>query len=351
MEHYPLFKKEYLEEVEDPLFNHFLSFTDNLVNQIQFHSNEKVEVPLTFYPIAKNIRVPASYMALNILNNKSSILENRAREGEVGFWRETKQMGDWFPWLWARERIAGNYTNKEGWALYFDSFTEQAKPIEPTVEPLEPPSNVLLFFTYLSCSKYVFQLNDVYKAKMDEYREQMKWPQMKWKQMQSSQGKILAVQIRRGETCSKDGSMTDRPFFHLTKYIEAIEKIIHQYEYIYVSTDSDEEIDELKRQRPEWKLLYLPIDRSQFFRMKEKQVDLEVFCCMEPSRIPFIVDSGLADLYFISQCQGYVSTISVSEFSRCGWFLQIATQGKMTPYINMNDEPLHMEARDKLLLL
>lgn len=356
MEHYPLFKKEYLEEVENHLFTHFLSFTDNLVNQIQFHSSMKAEIPLTFYPIAKNIRIPASHMALNILNHRASFIENKARDGEVGFWREHKQMGDWFPWLWARERIAGNFTNKEGWALYFDSFTEQEKPIEPSVEPLEPPSNVLLFFTYLSCSKYVFQLNDVYKAKMNEYREEMKWPQMKWPQMKSTQmkspqTKILAVQIRRGETCTTDGSMTDRPFFHLTNYIEAIEKIIHQYEYIYVSTDSDEEIDELKRQRPEWKLLYLPIDRSQFFRMKEKPVDLEVFCCMEPNRIPFIVDSGLADLYFISQCQGYVSTLSISEFSRCGWFLQIATQGKITPYINMNDEPLNMESRDKLLLI
>jgi len=341
MEQYPLFKKEYIEEVEDPHFSHFLSFTDQWVNQVQFHSKKKAEIPLTFYPIAKNIRVPASYMAINILNNIASFIENKAREGEIGFWRETKQMGDWFPWLWARDRIPGNYTNKEGWALYFDSFTEQSKRIETTVEPLQPRQNVMLFFTYLSCMKYVFQLNDVYKGKMNEYREQMKWPQ----------GKVLAVQIRRGETCTTDGSITDRPFFHLTKYIEAIEKIIHQYEYIYVSTDSDEEVDELKRQRPEWKLLHLPIDRTQFFRMKEKPVDLEIFCSLDPSRIPFIVDSGLADLYFISQCQGYVSTISISEFSRCGWFLQIATQGKITPYINMNDEPLHMEARDKLLLL
>jgi hypothetical protein len=370
MEQYPLFKQEH-QEVEDPHFASYLSFTDQLVNQVQFHSNAKREIPLTFYPIAKNIRIPASYMAINVLNQTASFLENQPRVGEETFWREHKKMGEWFPWLWARDRIPGNYTNKEGWALYFDSFTEQAKPIlsfaeqakpilsfteqakpilsfaeqakpiTETIDTVQPPPELLLFFTYLSCMKYVFQLNEVYRLKMDEYREQMKWPQ----------GKILAVQIRRGETCTKDGSITDRPFYHLTKYIEEIEKVIHSYEYIYVSTDSDEEINELKRQRPDWKILYLPIDRSQFFRMNEKPVDLEVFCCLETSRIPFIVDSGLADLYFISQCQGYISTISVSEFSRCGWFLQIATQGKITTYINMNDEPLNMENRDKLLLL
>lgn len=352
MEQYPLFKQEHLE-VDDPYFKSYLRFTDELVNQVQFYSNKTADIPLTFYPIAKNIRIPASYMAVNVLNQTASVLENQARVGEEAFWREHKKMGDWFPWLWARERLPGNYTNKEGWSLYFDSFTPLAKPIfsftplakpilgQEPIEPIQPPPELLLFFTYLSCMKYVFQLNDVYRTKMEEYREQMKWPQ----------GKVIAVQIRRGETCTKDGSVTDRPFYHLTKYIEEMDKLMSGYEYIYVSTDSDEEINELKRQRPEWKVLYLPIDRSQFFRMKETPVDLEVSCSLEPSRIPFIVDSGLADLYFISQCQGYISTLSVSEFSRCGWFLQMATQGKVTSYINMNDEPLNMENRDKLLLL
>jgi hypothetical protein len=72
---------------------------------------------------------------------------------------------------------------------------------------------------------------------------------------------------------------------------------------------------------------------------------------MEPNRIPFVVDSGIADLFFISQCKGYISTISVSEFSRCGWFLQIATQKKITPYIDMNNDILDVSKKDKLLLL
>ena len=83
----------------------------------------------------------------------------------------------------------------------------------------------------------------------------------------------------------------------------------------------------------------------------DKPVDIEVACCLEPHRIPFTVDTGLSDLFFISQCQGYISTISISEFSRCGWFLQMAEQEHITPYINMNDEILDMNMRDKLLLL
>lgn len=348
MDNYPIFKNEYISENNEieihSKFKNYLSFTDDLVNKIQFNSTNKSEIPLSFYPIAKNIRIPSSYMAINILNNKASFIDNMARIAEVDFWRYDKQMGNWFPWLWSRGRINDDSKNIDGWKFYFDSFTDLSKKIENNNECIKPSNELLLFFIYLSCIKYIFQLNESYKNKMNEYKSKMNWP---------VGSQILAVQIRRGETCTKDGSMTDRPYFHLNKYIEEIEKLLlkNDYEYIYISTDSAEEIDEIIRQRPQWKLLYLPIDRRQFFRMNEKPVDLEVFCSLEPDRIPFIVDTGLADLYFISQCQGYISTIAVSEFSRCGWFLQIATQGKLTPYINMNEGILNMEDRDKLLLL
>jgi hypothetical protein len=344
MESYPIFKKENIDVNEDNNFSKYLSYTDKLVDDIQFNSIKKTEIPLSFYPIAKNIRFPASFMTVNILNNQSSFIENKARSMEEDFWKNYKQMGDWFPWLWARGRIPDNYTNYDGWKFYFDSFTNQSKRIANSNESVEPPNHLMVFFTYLSCSKYVFQLNETYRQKMDEYMSLMDWP---------VESKILAVQIRRGETCTKDGSMTDRPFYHLQDYIEKITKMLesNRYEYIYISTDSNEELNELKRLKPDWKLLYLPIDRSQFFRMNNTPVDLEVFCCLEPQRIPFIVDSGLADLYFISKCQGYISTMSVSEFSRCGWFLQIATQNRITPYINMNDEVMDMRLRDKLLML
>lgn len=348
MENYPIFEKEYISKrvyfLHDD-FEKYLNYTDNMVNHIQNNSPNKTEIPLTFYPIAKNIRTPASYMAINIMNGQSSYIHNAARNGEPHFWKHNKQMGDWFPWLWARTRIPGNFTNADGWKYYFESFvTNKQMMTASNSDAIKPPDNVSLFFVYLSCIRYTFWLNNNYTSIMEKYKTQMAWP---------TDSSILAVQIRRGETCTKDGSITDRQFLNLNKYIEAIDKMLlaNSYEYIYISTDSDYEIDEIKRVRPEWKLLYLPIDRSQFFRMSTHPIDLEVVCTMEPDRIPFVVDSGIADLYFISQCKGYISTISVSEFSRCGWFLQIATQKQITPYIDMNDDILDMSKRDKLLLL
>lgn len=370
MENYPILKQKYVIPNNDNLihlnFGKYYNWALNYVNNIQiknFDTGNKSEVPLTFYPIAKNIRTTSSYMAKNILEHKTSFINNNSREGETQFWSNNLNRGNWYPWLWARGRISDNYTNFDGWQFYFDSFTSNHKGIidngndsskSNNMEIIEPPQNLKLFFIHLACVKYTFQLNIKYITLMNNYKLQMQWP---------DNSKILAVQIRRGETCTKDGKKTDREFFKLEEYIETIQTMIdnNKYEYIYISTDSNEEIDKIQKIKPNWKLLYLPIDRTKFFRMIDDAPmitnthaipqDLEDSCRLYPESIPFIVDSGLADLYFISQCQGYISTISVSEFSRCGWYLQMATQSQLCPYINLNSKPLDMNSRDILLLL
>ena len=355
MNNYPILPKEYILSDNNVDFIKHLNWSNKHVQYIQYNNNIKEEIPLTFYPIAKNIRIPSSYMAQNILNGKSSFIYNKSRVSEDNFWKNSLNRGNWYPWLWARNRIEGNFSNIDGWKYYFNSFTDKHKLIYNGEEIKEPPPNLKLFFTYLSCIKYTFQLNEKYNSIMTLYKDQMNWPIDK---------QILAVQIRRGETCTKDGTKTDRPYFSLEHYIEKIELMMqhNNYDYIYISTDSNEEIGLIQKIKPHWKLLYLPIDRSKFFRMSDNALpttngfsgvaqDLEDSCRLFPESIPFIVDSGLSDLYFISQCQGYISTISVSEFSRCGWYLQIALQGKLCPYINMNEENMNMNNRDKLLLI
>jgi len=349
MENYPLFDNEYLIEnstVNDNDFSKFLNYTNEVVNKVQNQNNNCNEIPLTFYPIAKNIRMASSYMVLNVVNGHSSYIDNAARNGEPDFWKNNKNMGDWYPWLWSRGFDCNVEKNIDGWKIFFDSFAknESVSDLQINGNSIQPPENLFIFFLYLSCLQYTFQFNNKYQEKMTFFKTNMDWPDA---------SKILAVQIRRGDSCNNDGSISSKPFYHLDDYIKNIDKMIsiNGFEYIYISTDSDEEINELQKIRPEWKLLYLPIDRSQFFRFKDVFVDLEVFCTLEPNRIPFIVDSGLADLYFISQCQGYISTISKSEFSRCGWFLQIASQRKITPYINLNNnDQLNMYNPDILLL-
>lgn len=361
MDHYPLFDKEYLilkkNKLNDQFENH-LNWAFQVVNNIQNNSKQVNEVPLSFYPIAKNIRFVSSYMVLNLLNNKKSIIKNLIRSGEENFWVNQCQRGTWYPWLWARGIIKKeNFSNYEGWINYFNSFNIQDKYIFSDCIPvLEPEKRYKVFYLYLACLKYTFRLNDNQMRFIKNYKTEMKWPEDK---------KILAVQIRRGETCTVQGHKSDREFFNLDVYIQNIDKLhkIHKYDYIYISTDSDQEIKKLQQKKPEWPLLYLPIDRKKFFRMNDNASkpkntifsgvaqDLEDSCRLNPSKIPFIVDSGLADLYFISQCQGYISTIGNSEFSRLGWYLQMSTQKTFMPYINLNSNYLDLSKRDNLLLL
>jgi hypothetical protein len=349
MDNYPIFNKEYLNEISDNTTNNFkkyLHYTNNYINKISKESTKYSEIPLTFYPIAKNIRIVSSFMVKNILNGEKSYINNKAREGEEDYWINCKKMETWYPWLWARGRIDNNYTNKEGWLYYFDSFNEKIDINLESNETLKPPDNLELFFLYLSSVKYTFKLNESYKKIINNLVYKINWP---------SDSKILAVQIRRGETCSKNCKISDRPCFDLDHYIEKIDLMLSQnnYEYIYISTDSDEEIEIIKLKRPKWKLLYLDINRKLFFRLNGESVsslvDLEISCSKNPDNIPFIVDTALYDLYFISKCQGYISTMSISHFSLLGWYLQISEQEKLTPYINMNIEPLDMTKKNLLL--
>ena len=56
MDNYPIFKNEYISENNEiethSKFKNYLSFTDDLVNNIQFNSTNKSEIPLSFYPLA-----------------------------------------------------------------------------------------------------------------------------------------------------------------------------------------------------------------------------------------------------------------------------------------------------------
>ena len=349
MDTFPIFPGKNLFP-KDSLFKKYLSFCKSLVDSIQHSSMPNSEVYMSFYPIAKNIRFLSSFMTLNLLNNKKSVISHHARQGEPSFWQGNTS-DNWYPWLWARGRVSEPYSNDQGWAYYFTSFGQSHKKmLTHEVEMIPPPQEYIVFFLNLACLLYTFQLTHSYMNQMELYKKQMNWPN-KWSPTQS---RIVAAQIRRGETCTPTGSLVhDRPFIQLETYLEAIDEILESddsFTHVYISTDSNEEIDRIKQLRPTWSLLYLPIDRTQFFRMEEKAVDLEHFCVRNQERIPFIVDSALADLYFISQCHAFVATLTISDFARCGFFLQMATQERVTPYSNINGEAYDFRIKDRLLL-
>lgn len=361
MQNFPLFKKEHFgnNKSDDELFKSNLVWSDNLVLKLQTNnsSNNIVEIPLSFYPIAKNIRFVSSYMTINIINGKTSEISNKSRVGEKEFWENKLNRGNWYPWLWCRKRLNyDNVSNKDGWNYYFKSLIRNSNNFKKE-KSIEPEVKYKVFFLYLSCLNYTFNFDNIYEKYINEHIKDMNWNKYE---------NILAVQIRRGEICTKDCSKSYRECFNIETYIKNIEHMmensVNKYDAIYISTDSDEEIDKIKKIKPEWNLIYLSIDRTKFYRMEDsvvkkenedyyKTTDLEDFCRMNPENIPFVVDSALLDLYFISRSNAYISTIENSEFSRLGWYLQITHNKKLTPYINLNSNNIDMSKKDILLLL
>lgn len=331
----------------------YIRYCKHIIHDIQNNLDTPTkEVYLSFYPPAKNVRFCSSYMTQNVLNGHRSFISGSSRPGEDSFWRGVTG-SNWFPWLWARTRIPGDYTNSMGWNFYFDSFSDKKNLLETSGESTQPPSDMMIFYMYLACIGYTFTFNESYTYSMNQYKSEMGWPDDK---------KVLAIQIRRGDSVSIDGEVNEivkgRPVYTTEQYVENADVLLQanpDLEYVYITTDSDQEIQQIRKLRPTWNILNLPIDRSKFYRYNKDDImkydcglDLEKICAKQPNIIPFTTDSAFADLYFISLSHAFVSTLTMSEFSRCGWFLQMSRNECITPYINMNGQ--HIDLNDTLLL-
>ena len=324
---------EYIDVSHSDVFEKYFNYCRARLSHIQKSNvSEPREVFLSFYPIAKNIRFISSYMTRNILNGRASRISERSRDNEDTFWKTKLNRGDWFPWLWARGRIPSKCSNKDGWNLYFRSFnsTDLILSSEIQLNMVDPPPDDMLpFFMYLACLEYTFQPTSEYMNRIYKIQEEISWP---------SDEKVIAVQIRRGDTCTPDGKIAFRKIYSIQDYIDKTTVLVNKYKYkhIFISTDSSEDIEAFKKKCPkEWNIICLPFDRTNFYRSSGVAIDIEDICRQEPYRIPFTVDSAILDLYFISLCQGFVSTITTSEFSKLGWLLQIVRYKKICPYINL----------------
>jgi hypothetical protein len=345
MDTYPIFKVSHLEYKEDEQFKRNLNFFKNVVNIVQDSNNQNVgETYMSFYPIAKNVRFLATYMAHNIMQNKTSVISNNPRMGEGDFWKD-RYNEPWQPWFWARSMIEGDFSNEEGWNYYFDSFSSKSKKFTVVGDSESPSPEKTTFFLMLACILYVHQLAEAHMTQINEYKQQMNWPSTK----------ILSVQIRRGEIYNKEGTeIFDRPFISIEKYAEKIDLILNanpDFTHVYVSTDSEEEISNLQNIRPHWKILSLPIDRTKFFRLEGQPRDLEVFVRADMSSMAFITGTAIADIYFMGQCQAFVGTMANSAFSRLGFFLQMAIQEKVTPYYDMVEKESDCRLPEMLFLI
>lgn len=148
--------------------------------------------------------------------------------------------------------------------------------------------------------------------------------------------RVFGVHVRRGDALSTSlGFGTDqRSGSFLETYLHYADFIYQQYEFdtIYLTTKSQEEIEKARRLGPQ--ILSLDIS-CDFFPTTQIVTStgtnfIEDYAKDEPSIIEQIVVSALLDLHFLQVCDGLVGSQSI--FSQVAWYLMVCRLGYVPPF-------------------
>jgi hypothetical protein len=295
-------------------------------------------VRLSFYPIAKNIRLVGTALADGLrVGHRSSIVAGNPREAKF---LELLRWGSWNPWLWSR--IPGAQLENMGsdrddptrsWTTYFRDLNERgaaenaARRASPAWNYVRDGFRARRILEIATATRYAFRLNDRLQtlARNHAYKIGYKDGEPK-----------LGLHLRRGDAASEDLSKQTRPSFSLESYLSEADRFCERYglSTIYLSTESEAEIRRAEQLRPGYRILSLDHDRSIFPRLDVVGRDIEQIALDDPSVIEPIVNSAIFDLYFLSRCDAFIGAFN-SEFSVLAWLLCIGEKGHVVPYEDM----------------
>jgi hypothetical protein len=295
------------------------------------------EVHLTFFPIAKNVRLVATHLYRNSHRGLQTVIvpgnpEEERRLAERGSQpRFGVARGDWKPWLWSRiprgqlESIGTNTDDVEkGWPLYFRRIdAPSVDSPEPSGEPRpkrRPKRRVRNVLAMAQCNEFAFRPSPEVQCAIDAAKDAINW---------SPDRRVLGIHLRRGDAESRE-------HVELTAYLAQADVICRRYgiDTIYLSTESEVEIERAKALRPQYQFLYLRHDREVFPKKEETDLFIETRAFQDPSIIEPIVESALVELFFLKTSDAFIGTFN-SEFSMLAWLLCIGDKGHLMPYVNM----------------
>lgn len=323
------------------------------IYEVQSKSNKYGDCYLSFYPLAKNIRFISSYFFKNIRMGLKPRISLNCRPGEDYFWT-SKTKDNWYPWLWGRY-FEKKSNNKESWENIFSTI-DKAITIQNNQENFVDFNNINDFVLYLSCLDFIFELNEKFLETITQTIINKYIPQ----------NNLCGLQIRRGEIVAKDGDLSKsylkaRPIYTIDDYMIGVKKVCEKLNNndVFVSTDSNETINYLKENYPDYKFYDNLYDKNNFLRYSESNLNkynldgpsLEFDINLRQDLIKFYTETCISDLYLLSKCKGYVGGMTYSEFGICGWFLQMAKQKSINPYYNVEGEFNLKGDKTSLLLL
>jgi hypothetical protein len=182
------------------------------------------------------------------------------------------------------------------------------------------------------CHDFAFRLSPELQEVIAAAEREMNWEPGR---------RTLGIHLRRGDVAR------DRKSPGLEEFLRQADLICRRYDIdtIYLSTESEVEIARAKALRPQYQFLHLRYDRAIFPTRSETDVFIETRAMEDPSVIEPIVESALADLYFLKHSDAFVGAFN-SEFTMLAWLLCIGDKGRIMPYVNMTPRrKLHVHAK------
>ena len=241
-------------------------------------------------------------------------------------------------WMWANVSWAA-CSGTQTWTTLFQPLDGRRKEEMPeedncsvsfSADSQVLPEHMKGLLRVSACANFVFQFGSEMEKLAFKARREIGW---------LDSDKVLGLHIRRGDALGTNLSEgTIRRWGSLLEdYLEYADTMCERYGYntLYISTESQEEIEKAKKLRPAYKILSLNISRDFFPSTRTKTSAgtnfIEDMVQDDPSAIEPIVISGLLDLYFLHLCQGLVG--SYSMFSQFAWYLMIGRLQHIPPFV------------------
>jgi hypothetical protein len=318
------------------------------IEVVQAQGMYKSGVFLTFRPIGKNLRLLGTALRDNVNRHRMTYIKCGGPPTEE---RALLLNGhQWSPWLWSRDVHYRTQSEDErrdtgrAWNVFFKYPSTVPMALGNYVQPYTPrlkrecgPFNVNFLERVLEvavATKYVFSPVDFILQQVNVLKQRIQWP--------GQDEQVLALHVRRGDAATSDSATktpqkATRISFPLNAYLDAADVISEKYgiNYIFLATESTEEIERAKRLRPQYKFLFLEHDRSIFPDIASSNQFIEDLALDHPERVRALTMSAILDLCLFCECHAFVGAFN-SEFSLLAWLLTVGTRGHIVPYTSLS---------------
>ena len=237
-------------------------------------------------------------------------------------------------WMWANVSWCGE--NEKCWTTLFKPLSEcgttttTANFTKSTKVRDDVPRDVLELMRFCTCTHYTFQFSSEMEHMVEKAMGEIGW---------LASDKILGVHLRRGDALGSDltSGTVCRWGSALEEYLTYVDVMCARYGFdtVYLSTESQDEIDKAKSLRPQYTILSLNISRD-FFPSTGTTTSMgtnfiEHMARDDPSMVEPITLSCLLDLHFLHLCNGFIG--SYSAFSLYAWYLMVGRLGYVPPFV------------------